>query len=31
MEILHLKSGNFLLDFLDTEDLDGEGVTVSVM
>lgn len=30
-ETLHLKSGNFLLDFLDAEDLHGEGVTVSVM
>lgn len=29
-EILHLKSGNFLLDFLNAEDLHGEGVTVSV-
>lgn len=30
-ETLHLKSGNFLLDFLDADDLHGEGVTVSVM
>lgn len=30
-ETLHLKSGNFLLDFLDAEDLHGEGVTVSLM
>lgn len=27
----NLKSGNFLLDFLDAEDLHGDGVTVSVM
>lgn len=30
-ETLYLKSGNFLLDFLEAEDLHGEGVTVSVM
>ena len=30
-ETLHLKSGNLLLDFLDAEDLHGEGVTVSLM
>lgn len=28
--LIHLKSGNFLLDFLDSEDLQDEGV-VSVM
>ncbi len=28
---LHLKSGNFLLDFLDVEDLHDEGVKLSVM
>ena len=30
-ETPHLKSGNFLFDFLEAEDLHGEGVTVSVM
>lgn len=30
-EFLHLKSGNFRLDFLDAEDLHCDGVTVSVM
>lgn len=30
-ETVHLRSGNFLLDFLDAEDLHGEGVTSSVM
>ena len=30
-ETPHLKSGNVLFDFLEAEDLHGEGVTVSVM
>lgn len=30
-EILHLKSGNLFLDFLDVDDLHDEGVMVSVM
>ena len=32
METLHLKSGNFLLDFLDVdEDCESDGVTVLLM